>query len=417
MAGARPLQFIVVRIAFAENRFPLFRAMLYPPHMTSLARVREILHRLCSFDTTSRDSNLPLIEWVEDFLKPLGAHVVRVPSEDGKKSNLWARLGPDVPGGIVLSGHTDVVPVDGQPWVTDPFDMIATEDKWFARGTTDMKGFIALSLAHAEAISKIPLKVPVHFAFSYDEEIGCAGVEPMIAEIGRRGAAPSVVWVGEPTLWGVLSAHKGIRDYEIRITGKDAHSSDPRLGASAIHEAIDLLAVLRKIAREQEDNAPTNSEFDPSWTTITVGEIGGGTAPNILARECRFVFDVRTVPGVNPDAMLAPFFAEVARVNEKLAKLGPGCGVVVDLRADAPPLQLQRDSAAETFMRALTGDNQIRVAAFATEAGQFQKAGFPAVICGPGSVAQAHQPNEFVAISEMQKGVEVFARFLETLRG
>ena len=417
MAGARSLQLIVLRIAFVENRFPLFRAMLYPPTMTSLARVREILHRLCSFDTTSRDSNLPLIEWVEDFLKPLGAHVVRVPSEDGKKSNLWARLGPDVPGGIVLSGHTDVVPVDGQPWVTDPFYMIATEDKWFARGTTDMKGFIALSLAHAEAISKIPLKVPVHFAFSYDEEIGCAGVEPMIAEIGRRGAAPSVVWVGEPTLWGVLSAHKGIRDYEIRITGKDAHSSDPRLGASAIHEAIDLLAVLRKIAREQEDNAPTNSEFDPSWTTITVGEIGGGTAPNILARECRFVFDVRTVPGVNPDAMLAPFFAEVARVNEKLAKLGPGCGVVVDLRADAPPLQLQRDSAAEMFMRALTGDNQIRVAAFATEAGQFQKAGFPAVICGPGSVEQAHQPNEFVAISEMQKGVEVFARFLNTLRG
>jgi len=155
-----------------------------------------------------------------------------------------------------------------------------------------------------------------------------------------------------------------------------------RLGASAIHEAIDLLAVLRKIAREQERRSPTNSEFDPSWTTITVGEIGGGTAPEHPRAECRFVFDVRTVPGVNPDAMLAPFFAEVARVNEKLAKLGPGCGVVVDLRADAPPLQLQRDSAAETFMRALTGDNQIRVAAFATEAGQFQKAGFPAVIVG-----------------------------------
>ncbi len=385
--------------------------------MTSLARVREILHRLCSFDTTSRDSNLPLIEWVEGFLKPLGAVVVRLPSKDGKKSNLWARLGPDAPGGIVLSGHTDVVPIDGQPWVTDPFDMIEVEGKWFARGTTDMKGFIALSLAHAEEISKIPLKTPVHFAFSYDEETGCNGVVPMIAEIGRRGAAPSVVWVGEPTLWGVLSAHKGIRDYEIRITGKAAHSSDPRMGASAIHEAIELLTMLRRIAREQEDTAPKHSEFDPSWTTITVGEIRGGTAPNILARECSFVFDVRTVPGVNPDAMLAPFFAEVVRVHEKLAKLGPECGVVIDLRADAPPLQLQRDSAAETFMRALTGDNAVRVAAFATEAGQFQKAGFPAVICGPGSVEQAHQPNEFVAISEMQKGVEVFARFIATLRG
>ena len=324
--------------------------------MTSLSRVQEILHRLCAFDTTSRDSNLPLIEWVEDFLRPLGAEIVRVPSEDGLKANLWARLGPDAPGGIVLSGHTDVVPVDGQPWVTDPFDMIETGGKWYARGTTDMKGFIALSLAHAETISKLPLKKPVHFAFSYDEEIGCAGVEPMIAEIGRRGAAPAVVWVGEPTLWGVLSAHKGIRDYEVRITGKAAHSSDPRMGASAIHEAIDLLGTLRRIAHEQEDNAPKGSEFDPSWTTITVGEIGGGTAPNILARECRFVFDVRTVPGNNPDAMLQPFFDHVARVNEKLAKLGPECGVIVDKRADAPPLQLHRDSAAEAFMRALQRD-------------------------------------------------------------
>lgn len=384
--------------------------------MTSLSRVQEILHRLCAFDTTSRDSNLPLIEWVEDLLRPLGAEIVRVPSEDGLKANLWARFGPDAPGGIVLSGHTDVVPVDGQPWITDPFEMIESGGKWYARGTTDMKGFIALSLAHAETISKLPLKKPVHFAFSYDEEIGCAGVEPMIAEIGRRGAAPAVVWVGEPTMWGVLSAHKGIRDYEVRITGKAAHSSDPRMGASAIHEAIDLLGTLRRIAREQEDNAPTGSEFDPSWTTVTVGEIGGGTAPNILARECRFVFDVRTVPGNNPDAMLEPFFDHVARVNAKLAKLGPECGVIVDKRADAPPLQLQRDSVAEAFMRALTGDNQVRVAAFATEAGQFQKAGFPAVICGPGSVEQAHQPNEFVAVSEIDKGLAVFARFIETLR-
>ena len=249
--------------------------------------------------------------------------------------------------------------------------------------------------------------------------VGLSGTmsELMIEEIARRGAAPSVVWVGEPTLWGVLSAHKGIRDYEVRITGKAAHSSDPRLGASAIHEAIDLLAVLRRIAGEQEANAPASSDFDPSWTTITVGEIGGGTAPNILARECRFVFDVRTVPGVNPDAMLAPFFAEVKRVHEKLAARGPECGVVVNLRADAPPMQLRRDSAAETFMRALTGDNAVRVAAFATEGGQFQKAGFPAVICGPGSIAQAHQPNEFVAVSEIEKGLQIFARFLNTLRG
>ena len=383
--------------------------------MTSLAAVKNILAHLVSFDTTSRGSNLPMIEWMEAFLAPLGAELVRTPNAEGNKTNLWARFGPDKSGGIVLSGHTDVVPVDGQPWTSDPWQLKEANGNWYARGATDMKGFIALALAHAEAISKSPLNMPIHFAFSYDEEVGCAGVEPMIAEIGRRGAAPSMVWVGEPTLWGVTSGHKGIRDYEVRITGKAAHSSDPRMGASAIHEAIDLLAILRRIAGEQEEKAPKASDFDPSWTTITVGEIGGGTAPNILARECRFVFDVRTAPGDDADAMLAPFLAAVERAHERLRTLGPECGVVVDMRADAPPLQVMRDSPAELFMRALTGDNALRVAAFATEAGQFQRAGFPAVICGPGSVEQAHQPDEFVAVSEMEKGLAVFRRFLGVL--
>jgi acetylornithine deacetylase len=387
--------------------------------MCQIAQMTRTLHhleRLIAFPSVSRDSNLDLIAYVRDHLSSLGIESLLVHNEDGRKANLWATIGPEGVPGIVLSGHTDVVPVEGQAWSSDPFRLNRHDGNLYGRGTADMKGFIACCLAAAEAAVRRELHTPIHFAFSYDEEIGCAGVEPMIAEIGRRGAAPAVVWVGEPTLWGVLSAHKGIRDYEVRITGKAAHSSDPRMGASAIHEAIDLLGTLRCIACEQEDNAPTGSEFDPSWTTITVGEIGGGTAPNILARECRFVFDVRTVPGNNPDAMLQPFFDHVARVNEKLAKLGPECGVIVDKRADAPPLQLQRDSAAEAFMRALTGDNQVRVAAFATEAGQFQKAGFPAVICGPGSVEQAHQPNEFVAVSEIEKGLAVFARFIETLR-
>ena len=384
--------------------------------MATLAAVRDILARLVAFDTTSRGTNLPLIEWVEDFLRPLGAVVMRVPNEQGDKSSLWVRFGPDRPGGVVLSGHTDVVPVDGQPWTTDPWELVERDGRLHARGTTDMKGFIALALAHAETFSKLPLATPVHFAFSYDEEVGCAGVAPMIAEIGRRGADPSVVWVGEPTLWGVVSAHKGIRDYEVKITGKAAHSSDPRLGASAIHEAADLMAALRRIAREQEENAPKDSEFDPAWTTLTIGEISGGTASNILARECRFVFDVRAVPGINVDALLRPFFAEVDRIDERLRKLGPECGIEINMRADAPALKVARDSPAERFLRALTGDNTLRVVAFATEAGQFQRAGFPAVICGPGSIEQAHQPNEFVAVSELEKGLGVFRRFIEMLQ-
>lgn len=384
--------------------------------MTTLSGVRDILSQLVAFDTTSRDSNLPLIEWVERFVAPFGATCVRLTNPEATKANLWVRFGPDAPGGIVLSGHTDVVPVDGQPWTTSPWDLIERGDRLYGRGTCDMKGFIALALAHADVFSQMHLSRPVHLALSFDEEIGCAGVAPMIDAIVARGAAPELVWVGEPTLWGVVSAHKGIRDYEVRITGKPAHSSDPRLGASAIHEAVELMSLLRRIALEAEAAAPAESDFDPSWTTITIGEVGGGTAPNILARDCRFVFDVRATPGSDPDVLLAPFFAAVDAVHARLSKLGPDCGVKVDLRADAPPLKRAPDSPAERYMRAMTGDNAVRVVAFATEAGQFQRRGVPAVICGPGSIEQAHQPDEFIAVSELEKGLGIFRRFIETLK-
>ncbi len=383
--------------------------------MTRLAAVRDILAHLVSFDTTSRDSNLALIGWVEDFLRPLGAELVRLPNEEGTKANLWARLGPDVPGGVVLSGHTDVVPVDGQPWTTNPFELVDADGRWHGRGTTDMKGFIALCLAHAEALSKQTLRRPVHFAFSYDEEIGCAGVAPMIAEIVARDAAPAMVWVGEPTSWGVVSGHKGIRDYEVSITGKPAHSSDPRLGASAIHEAVEIMSVVRRIAREAEADAPQDSLFDPPWTTLTIGEISGGTATNILARNCRFVFDIRSTGGDDPDRRLVPFFEAVDASRARLAPHGPECGVEIELRADAPGLSPDPDSEAERFMRVLTGDNSRRVAAYATEAGQFQLAKMPAVVCGPGSIEQAHQPNEFIAVSEIEKGLTIFRRFVEEM--
>lgn len=384
--------------------------------MTSLTQTRDILARLVAFDTTSRDSNLPLIEWVEAFAAPMGAAIRRLPDETGTKANLWLRFGPDAPGGFILSGHTDVVPVDGQPWVTSPWDLVEKDARLYGRGTTDMKGFIALALAHAETFSKLNLSRPVHMAFSFDEEVGCAGVAPMIERMAEEGAAPSVVWVGEPTLWGVVSAHKGIRDYRVSITGKAAHSSDPRLGASAIHEAVELMSVIRRLAAEQEANAPKASDFDPSWTTLTIGMINGGTASNILARECAFMFDVRAVPGSDPDAMLVPFFEAVDKVDARLRKLGPECGVHVEATANAPALRRDPESSAERFMRQLTGDNATRVVAFATEAGQFQQRGMPAVICGPGSVEQAHQPNEFVALSELEKGVSIFRKFVETIR-
>lgn len=384
-------------------------------HVT-LADVRDILAHLIAFDTTSRDSNLHLIDWVERFLAPIGGEVTRLPSPEGTKANLWVRFGPDRPGGVVLSGHTDVVPVDGQPWATSPWDLVDKAGFWHGRGTCDMKGFLALCLAHAKAFATVDLKVPVHFAFSYDEEIGCAGVTPMIEAIMASPAAPSIVWVGEPTLWGVVSAHKGIRDYEVTVTGKDGHSSRPALGASAIHEAVELLAVLRRIAREAEANPPAaGADFDPAYPTLTIGLINGGTAANILARQCRFVFDLRATPGLDQEAMLAPFFAEVEKVRARLAPFGPECGVTIETRADAPALELRPESPAERLLRDLTGDNATRVAPFATEAGQFQRAGMSAVICGPGSIDQAHQPNEFVAASEIERGIAIFRRFVERM--
>jgi acetylornithine deacetylase len=386
--------------------------------MTTLAKTQDILAALVGFDTTSRDSNLALIEWVEALVAPLGAQAVRVPNDEGTKANLWVRFGPAAPGGIILSGHTDVVPVDGQPWTSSPWELTERAGLLYGRGTCDMKGFIALCLAFAGEFATKVKDRPVHLALSYDEEIGCAGVSPMIDRMMAAGVAPSLVWVGEPTLWGVYSAHKGIRDYEVVITGKAAHSSDPRRGASAIHEAIELMSVLRTIAREAEAAAPADSVFDPSWTTLTIGQINGGTATNILARECRFVFDVRATPGDaggDPDTMLKPFFAAVEAAQARLAPFGPECGVEVHLRADAPPLIPAPDSPAERFLRELTGDNATRVAAYATEAGQFQRRGAPAVICGPGSIEQAHQTDEFVAVSELEKGVAIFRRLVGRL--
>jgi acetylornithine deacetylase len=383
--------------------------------MTSLARTRDLLAKLVSFDTTSRDSNLPLIQWTEEFLRPLGAHLVRLPDETGTKANLWARIGPDAPGGIVLSGHTDVVPVDGQPWTSNPFELAEKGGKLYGRGTCDMKGFIALCLAHAEAFANAKLTRPVHFAFSYDEEVGCAGVAPMIERMAALGAAPRMVWVGEPTLWGVVSAHKGIRDYEVTITGKEAHSSDPRKGASAIHEAADLMTIIRRIAREAEALGDPASGFDPHFPTITIGVIRGGTASNIIARQCRFEFDIRATPDVDQEKLLAPFFEAVEQARARLAKVDPGCGIEIAILADAPPLRPEADGEAERFLRDLTGDNARRVVPYAAEAGQFQRMGFSSAICGPGSIDQAHQPDEFVAISELEKGVEIFGRLLSRL--
>ena len=380
------------------------------------ARAIEHLGRLVAFDTTSRGSNLELIAYVEAELAGLGVASRRVANHDGSKSNLLATIGPAVAGGVVLSGHTDVVPVDGQPWTSDPFVLTRKGERLYGRGTCDMKGFLALALAAAPDLAKAPLKRPVHLAFSYDEEVGCLGAPDLIAEIAARVPAPAAVIVGEPTGMEAVSGHKGIATFKVTVTGHEAHSSQTHLGASANMAAIGLMAKLVALSERLAREADPASLFTPKGATLTIGQINGGTAVNILARECVFVFDLRTPPGLKPGAILADFMAEAAAVDAALKARFPDAGVRVETRSLTPAFAPEKNGAAEAFARRLAGDNgPPRVAAYAAEAGQFQEAGYSTVICGPGYIEQAHQPDEFVEISQMQRGAQFMRRLIEAM--
>jgi acetylornithine deacetylase len=380
------------------------------------ARAIETLATLVAFDTTSRGSNLALIDHVEGILRGLGAATRRVPNADGTKANLLATIGPDVEGGVVLSGHTDVVPVDGQPWSTDPWVLTEKDGRLYGRGTCDMKGFLAIALAAAPDFAAAPLKRPVHLAFSYDEEVGCLGAPDLIAELKASVPAPACVLVGEPTDMQAISGHKGIASFRVTVTGREAHSSLTHMGVSANMAAIRLLGTLLRLSEDLSARADPASPFTPKGTTLTVGQINGGTAVNILARECVFIFDVRTEPGLSAEALLAGFMREAAALDAELKARAPEAGVVVERRSLTPPFAPEADGAAETLARRLAGDNgPLRVAPYAAEAGQFQQAGFSTVICGPGSIDQAHQPDEFIEISQMERGSAFMVRLIEAM--
>ena len=382
--------------------------------MSDLAPTLDILRTLVGFDTTSRRSNLALIDWVEAYLDGHGVPHRRVPNADGSKSNLIATVGPAIEGGAVLSGHTDVVPVDGQPWDTDPFETVEHDGRIYGRGTCDMKGFLALALgAVPELIAAKPRK-PVHLAFSYDEEIGCLGAPSMIAVIRKELPAPAFVVVGEPTDMVAVSGHKGISYFRVTVTGREAHSSQTQLGVSAIMEAVKLMASLTELSARLEREADPTSPFTPKGATLTIGLVNGGTAGNILARECSFLFDLRCPPSLEPRTILAPFFAEVEALDATLRARAPEAGVSIVQQSSTPSFAPEPDGVAESFARRLAGDNgPTRAVAFATEAGQFQQAGFSTVLCGPGSIEQAHQPNEFVEVAQMQRGRDFMRRLVE----
>jgi acetylornithine deacetylase len=382
--------------------------------VNATAPTLDILARLIAFDTTSRNSNLELIGWVEDFLRVRGIASTRVGNAEGTKANLYARIGPDVAGGVVLSGHTDVVPVDGQPWTSDPWTLTERGGKLYGRGVADMKSFLALALAHVDAMRAAALQQPVVLAFSYDEEVGCLGAPSMIGEIAAAVNKPSAVIVGEPTSMKVVSAHKGVRSFNVEVIGREAHSSLPEQGVSAVMEALKLMALVAEMGREAR--AATHAHF-ATGPTMTIGRVEGGTAANILARRCAFVWDLRCPEQAQGDAIEARFRAAAEMLDAEIKLRAPEAGVRVTRRSNTPGLAVERDSAAEALARALTGDNETRAVAYAAEAGLFQRAGIPAVICGPGSIEQAHQPDEWIEVSQIEEGAAFMRRLIERLRG
>ncbi|MEM6372573.1 MAG: acetylornithine deacetylase [Pseudomonadota bacterium] len=364
----------------------------------------ELMTKLISFPTVSRDTNLPLVDWLEGYLNDHGITCHRYFHPDAPKAALFAHVGPEVEGAVVLSGHTDVVPVDGQPWDTDPFVVTQAGGKYFGRGTSDMKGFDALAvwaLVEAHYAGKA-----MQIALSFDEEIGCLGAPPMIEAM--RGVVPKggPVIVGEPSMMRAVTGHKGGQGFDTHVVGFEVHSSLLPTGVSAILEGAKIInfANLRNAEAIAATPNALAAQFDPPFTTWHVGQVTGGTAHNITAKDCRFSMDFRAVPGDDVAALKQAYLSFVAEVEAGMKAVHPDTRIEIDVRFDVPPLTPEENGTAETLVRAITGDNGTHVVSYGTEAGQFQAAGYSAVVCGPGDIAQAHQPNEFITVAQFNAG-------------
>jgi acetylornithine deacetylase len=372
----------------------------------------EMIRTLVGFDTTSRDSNLALIDWVRDYLDGHGVASDLFFDEDGRKANLFATLGPRDRGGIALSGHTDVVPVDGQDWSTDPFRLTERDGRLYGRGTSDMKSFIAVALAMVPEFLERPLKTPIHLALSYDEEVGCIGVRRMIAGLADRPDRPRLCIVGEPTEMKPVIGHKGKRSLRCRVRGFECHSSLAHEGVNAVEAAAEIVAFLKSMARRFRDDGPHDADFVPPYTTVHTGTISGGTALNIVPKDCEFQFEFRFLPGADPEALVGEVKRFAAtRVEPEMKALRPETGVAFEELTAFPGLGIDASHEVTQLALALTGANATGKVSFGTEAGLFQHAGIPTVVCGPGSIEQAHKPDEFIALDQIS-ACETFLRRL-----
>ena len=373
----------------------------------------DVIRTLVSFDTTSSESNLALIDHVEAYFAALGVSCERTWDEEKAKANLFATIGPPVAGGVVLSGHTDVVPVAGQSWDTDPFALTERDGRLIGRGAADMKSFLGAALAMAPRFAAADLRRPVHYALSYDEEVGCLGVRRMLPVLRDRGLAPAAVIVGEPTNMEVVTSHKGVQAFRTTVTGSEAHSSAPHLGANAILVANKLLGYLRALARELANDADAApGDADPPYPTLNVGMIQGGSAINIVPRTCTFHWEYRPLPGTDPDEIHRRFTAFVEQEYQRVLRAdGITAAIETEPLASIPALSERQGSAAATLALRLAGKNRVRHVSYGSEAGLFRRAGFDAVLCGPGDIADAHRPNESISLEQ----VRACTAFLERL--
>lgn len=383
------------------------------PSAEALAMVRQLIE----MPTVSRDSNLALIYWIQEHLQSLGVESTLVYDDSGKKANLYATLGPQDKPGIVLSGHTDVVPIDGQEWNTDPFTLTEKDGCLYGRGTSDMKSFVAVALSYAPKFLAQKLETPIHYAFTYDEEVGCLGAKKLIQVLKDMPVKPKACIVGEPTEMQVIAQHKGKKSWRVDVRGFECHSSLTHLGANAVEAAAELIAFIKGLARRKREHGPFDGEFAPPYTSLHTGTVNGGTALNIVPKDCSFLWEIRYLPQDDVDALYDEVVAYARnKLEPELKAIDPSCGFTFTQISEFPGLSTDDRAGVVELAKALTGANRVQKVAFGTEAGLFSELGIPTIVCGPGSIEQAHKPDEFIALEQIALCEAFMARLLERVK-
>ena len=385
--------------------------------MSDILNARQLLAKLVSFPTVSSDTNLPLIYFVRDYFAQHGIDSLVIPNEDGTKAGLVAQVGPNVIGGVALSGHSDVVPVEGQDWTTDPWTLVEKNDRFYGHGTCDMKGFVALAIAAMVKANSMDLKRPLQFALSRDEEIGLLGAPDVANGLLAHFAKVDAVIVGEPTEMKVVTGHKSCDDLQFHVRGYEVHSSRLHEGVSAVMCAARFVEWVRQQNIESQDKIPSATAvlYDPPFTTLHVGKINGGTADNITAKDCYFSIDLRCVGDERTEDWLVKIQQQIETIEAEMKAVHPDAFFNIHVMR-GPAVVPEVEGQAEALARLLTGDNGSHTVSYGTDGGHFQKQGFSVVVCGPGSIAQAHKPDEFIELSEFNAGTMMLERLLENLQ-